>query len=57
MVKKWPIERRIVDYISSLELVGGDKDGELFRVMPWQKRFVYGAWRNPGDAALSVARG
>ena len=57
MGKKWSIERQIVDYIGSLELVGGDKDGERFTVMPWQKRFIYGAWRAEGDSALSVGRG
>ena len=31
--------------------------GSPSRCSPWERRFVYGAWRAPGDAALSVGRG
>ena len=41
----------------SLTLAGGDHDGKPFVVLPWEKRFIFGAWRHPGDVALSVARG
>ena len=49
--------RALVDYLGGLELVGGDHDGERFEVLPWERRFIRGAFRQPGDAALSVARG
>ena len=47
----------IADYIARLELAGGDHDGEPFEVLPWERRFISGAFRGPGDAALTVARG
>ena len=55
--KRVAISRRIAEYIGTLDLVGGDKDGECFVVLPWERRFIYGAWSGPGDAALSVGRG
>ena len=51
------IARQIIEYIGTLEIVGGDKDGEPFTVLPWEARFIRGAWRGPGDAGLSVGRG
>ena len=47
----------LVRYLGSLELAGGDHDGEAFSVLPWERRFVLGAFGTDGDAALSVARG
>ena len=47
----------LVDYIGGLVLTGGDHDASLFEVLPWESRFLRGAFRGPGDAALSVARG
>ena len=47
----------ILAYLGTLELAGGDHDGEPFEVLPWEKRFVRGAFRTSGDAALTVARG
>ena len=47
----------VITYLGSLTLAGGDHDGKPFEVLPWERRFVYGAWRHPGDVALSVARG
>ena len=49
--------RELADYIGSLELSGGDRDGEPFEVLGWERRFVSGAFRVPGDSALSVGRG
>ena len=46
--------RALIDYLGRLVLVGGDHDGE---VLPWEARFVRGAFRQPGDAGLSVGRG
>lgn len=47
----------LVAYVGTLPLVGGDHDGEPFDVLPWEGRFIRGAFRVAGDAALSVARG
>ena len=47
----------IEQYLSSLTLSGGDHDGRPFVVLPWEKRFLRGAFRQPRPAALSVARG
>ena len=47
----------IKDYLSPLTLSGGDHDGEAFTVMPWEKRFIQGAFSQPGAAAPSVVRG
>ena len=49
--------RAISDYIGGLTLAGGDRDGERFTVLPWERRFLSGAFRQPGDAGLTVARG
>ena len=46
-----------MDYLGGLVLAGGDRDGERFEVLPWERRFMFGAFRQPGDAALSVGRG
>ena len=45
-------------YLSGLTVSQGRRAGEPFEVLPWQRRFVRGAFR-PGvqSAALSVARG
>lgn len=47
----------LVGYLGGLTLTGGDRDGEPFTVLGWERRFVLGAFRRSGDAALSVARG
>ena len=49
--------RRLIDDLSGLVLAGGDHDGELFAVLPWEARFVRGAFAVSGPAALSVGRG
>ena len=36
---------------------GGDHDGALFRILPWEKKFIRGSFATRGTAALSVARG
>ena len=35
----------------------GPRAGEPLTLFPWQRRFLAGAFRQPGDAALTVARG
>ena len=47
----------LVEYVAGLTLAGGDHDGEPFTVLPWERRFLRGAFRGPGDAGLTVARG
>ena len=47
----------LIRYLGGLTLSGGDLDGEPFEVWPWEKRFLRGAFRVSGDAALSVGRG
>ena len=47
----------IIKFISQLVLSGGDHDGHLFKVLPWEKKFILGAFDVPGPAAISVARG
>ncbi len=49
--------RALVDYLGGLTLSGGDHDGEALDVLSWERRFCRGAFRQDGDAALSVARG
>ena len=48
---------RLIAHLAGLTLAGGDHDGEAFTVLPWQRRFVRGAFRVRGPAALTVARG
>ena len=49
---------QLIEYLSDLTVSQGRLAGQPFEVLPWQKRFVMGAFR-PGvqSAALSVARG
>ena len=49
--------RELIEYLAGLVLVGGDHDGEPFTVLPWERKFVRGAFAVKGPAALSVARG
>ena len=48
----------LIDYLESLTVTQGRLAGQPFKVLPWQRRFVRGAFA-PGvqSAALSVARG
>lgn len=48
---------RLIAYLETLTLAGGDHDGELLTVLPWERRFVRGAFRTGRHAAISVARG
>ena len=49
--------RALIEYLGGLTLAGGDHDSELFEVLPWERRFLRGAFGVRGPAALSVARG
>ena len=50
--------KALFDYIRRLHITQGRLSGQAFRVLPWQRRFVRGAFA-PGvqSAALSVGRG
>ena len=49
---------RLTDYLSGLAVTQGRRAGEPFRVLPWQRRFLRGAFADRcQSAALSVARG
>ena len=49
---------KLIEYLSELTVTQGRRSGESLVVLPWQRRFVRGAFA-PGaaTAALSVARG
>ena len=47
----------LTDYIEGLTITQGAGAGSLIRLLPWQRRFLRGAFAVEGDAALSVARG
>ena len=45
-------------YLSRLTVTQGRRAGQPFTVLPWQRRFVRGAFApGAGTAALSIARG
>ena len=49
--------KSIAEYIGSLTIGQGRYAGQPFRLLGWQKRFLSGAFKGPGDAALSMGRG
>ena len=51
------IATTLIDWLPSLTITGGDLDGSPFAVWPWEKRFIRGAFNQPGNAAMSIARG
>ena len=44
--------RPITDYLSTLTVPGGDHAGGPFVVLPWERRFINGAFAVPGDCAI-----
>ena len=48
---------KIADYIEGLVIPQGRLAGTPFQLMSWQRRFLKGAFSQPGSAALSVGRG
>ena len=50
--------KELINYLAGLTVTQGALSGEPFPVLPWEKRFLNGAF-SPGvvDSALSVARG
>ena len=52
------LAREVGRYIEGLTLSGGDLDGEPFKVLPWEARFLRGVFAaGIQTAALSVGRG
>ena len=52
------VAKSVIKYLSNLKISQGRLAGKKFKVLPWQKRFVYGAFHEGiSKAALSVARG
>ncbi len=47
----------LIRYLETLTCTQGQGAGDPLEVLPWQRRFIRGAFSGPGDAALSVARG
>ena len=49
--------KALIDYLEGLTIGQGREAGQKMRLYPWQKRFIRGAFGQPDDAALSLARG
>lgn len=47
----------LIDYLRGLVITQGEGAGEPFPLLPWERKFLRGAFAVDGDAALSVARG
>ncbi len=55
---KTSFSRALLDYLAELEVSQGRLSGRSFTVLPWQARFILGAFRDgTTSAALSVGRG
>ena len=46
----------LIRYLGGLTMAGGDRDGEPFRVLPWERRLIRGAFGQPGNVAFSCGR-
>ncbi len=49
--------KALADYIERLTIPQGRRAGQPFALLPWQRRFLRGAFGQPDDADLSMARG
>ena len=53
-----PTAKAIIEYLETLEVTQGRLAGDSLTVLPWQRRFIRGAWkRGVQNAALTIARG
>ena len=53
-----PTAKAIIDYLETLQVTQGRLAGDSLTVLPWQRRFIRGAWKpNVQNAALTIARG
>ena len=58
-VMSFPIlSKQLENYIKTLQITQGERAGELFQVLPWQRRFIRGAFA-PGveTSSLTIGRG
>ena len=55
--RKHTLGRTLIAWLERLTLSGGDLDGQPFTVWPWESSFILGTFAQPGNAALSIARG
>ena len=51
------MKHALVEYLEGLTLSQGRDAGQPWRLLPWQRRFVHGAFSQPDDARLTIARG
>ena len=51
------MQHALVEYLEGLTLSQGRDAGRPWRLLPWQKRFVHGAFSQPDDARLTISRG
>ena len=49
--------KAVADYIAGLTIGQGRYAGERFKLLAWQRRFLSGAFGQPGDGAISMGRG
>lgn len=49
--------KELFDYLQGLTIGQGREAGQKLQLYPWQRRFLRGAFGQPDDAALSLARG
>ena len=49
--------KAVADYIGGLVIGQGRHAGERFKLLGWQRRFLSGAFGQPGDGAISMGRG
>ena len=47
----------LIDYLETLTVTQGQGIGDPFMLLPWERKFVRGAFSTDGDAGLSVGRG
>ena len=51
------MHRAILKYLESLTVTQGPKRGQPFEVLPWERKFIRGAFAVEDDVALSMGRG
>ena len=57
-MKTIDLSDQIIGFLEGLHLAGGDHDCEPFKVLPWEKTFIRGAFAQGAEvSALSIARG
>ena len=52
MAQERALSEQIIGYLGGLTLAGGDHDGETFKVLPWDRRFIRGAFAKETEVRL-----